>query len=501
MTVYNDFTPAKIGFFFGLSGVQLATIVVVSLPIFYSIQEQAWWAVLQMLALWIAITILVAVPVRGRSATGWLTATIAYGVGGAMSRTRFRSRVATGQDTELDRPDLPGVLASIEIHEGPPIGPSQERIAIVQNHATKTWSVTAAVVHPGIGMEDEAARERLGQGMSNLLDQCSRAELVDELLLITRTVPDDGAERADWMNKHRSPKGIELVRGVNNDIHSALSRASVRTEAFVTMVVTEAKIARHAKEAGGGREGRARVLHLLRAELEAQLRGAAGMTAVSWLTSPELSAACRTGFAPGDRAAIVEALSAQEQHSRVNADVPWAMAGPSGADTAVRHYSHDAWNSVSATIKLPVKGAVMGALAPIQTPTEAGERRSLVISYPVISRTAAERKTNSSEHAADVGEALREKAQKRQRTKERDQADRVRALDRKLARGNSMTQPYAVATVTVPKTMRAHEFGSRLDAAIRQAGFASLRLDVAQDVAFASSCVPLGISLARGTSR
>ena len=37
----------------------------------------------------------------------------------------------------------------------------------------------------------------------------------------------------------------------------------------------------------------------------------------------------------------------------MNADVPWAMAGPSGADATVRHYSHDAWNSVSATIKLP----------------------------------------------------------------------------------------------------------------------------------------------------
>ena len=47
----------------------------------------------------------------------------------------------------------------------------------------------------------------------------------------------------------------------------------------------------------------------------------------------------------------------------MNADVPWAMAGPSGADPLVRHYSHDAWNSVSCTITLPAKGAVMGALA------------------------------------------------------------------------------------------------------------------------------------------
>ena len=65
------------------------------------------------------------------------------------------------------------------------------------------------------------------------------------------------------------------------------------------------------------------------------------------------------------------------------------MAGPSGADQLVRHYSHDAWNSVSATIKLPVKGAVMGALAPILTPTETGERRSYVVSYPILRQSMA----------------------------------------------------------------------------------------------------------------
>ena len=89
------------------------------------------------------------------------------------------------------------------------------------------------------------------------------------------------------------------------------------------------------------------------------------MTTVESLTSPQRAAACRTGFAPGDRAGIIDALTAHTTAPSVNADVPWAMAGPSGADPAARHYSHDAWNSISATIKLPVKGAAMGALAPI----------------------------------------------------------------------------------------------------------------------------------------
>ncbi|MEJ7742386.1 MAG: hypothetical protein WKF73_07470 [Nocardioidaceae bacterium] len=53
-----------------------------------------------------------------------------------------------------------------------------------------------------------------------------------------------------------------------------------------------------------------------------------------------------------------------------------------------------------------------------------------------------------------------------------------------------MTRPYAVCTVTVPKTARVAEYGRRLDAAVRRAGFAPLRLDLAQDVAFAASTDP-----------
>ncbi len=499
MAIYDDYSRAKVGWFFGLSGWQLGTVSLSMLSIFWSIQRQNWESALICLVAWVALATIVIVPVRGRSATGWFIAMLRYGIGGLTGRTPFRARAARGQTIDLAKADLPGVLNAVEIHDGPPTGTSQVRIAIIQNHATKTWAVTASVIHPGIGMASADERRRFGSGLSDLLDLCSRTELIDELLMMVRTVPDDGAERGQWMTNHRRESGPDLSRQVNDDMHAALARASVRTEAYVTLVVPEARLAKEAKEAGGGLEGRARVLYLLMGEVEAQLRGSVGMTTVSWLSSPELAAACRTGFAPAERAGIIEALMSRQADAGVNADVPWALAGPSGADQLIRHYSHDAWNSISATIKLPVKGALMGALAPILTPTEAGERRSFVVSFPILRQSTADRKSASSEWAADLGEALRDKAKVKQRTKARDEADRVRALDRKLARGNSMTQPYAVCTVTVPKTQRIAEFGRRLDSSIRRAGFAPLRLDLSQDAGFATSTVPLGVSLTRGT--
>ena len=74
---------------------------------------------------------------------------------------------------------------------------------------------------------------------------------------------------------------------------------------------------------------------------------------------------------------------------------------------------------------------------------------------------------------------------------------RTRGLDAKLASGNALVRPYAVACVTVPKTQRIAEFGRRLDASIRRAGFAPLRLDLSQDAGFAAANIPLGLGLHR----
>ena len=500
MTMYSDYQKDRIGWFFGLSGPQLVLVALATLPAMWAISRQAWISALVFAAIWGIVFAVTVVPVHGRSATGWMWAAGAYAVGGLGRWTSFRAKASQGRLADakaLEDPDLPGALQGVQIHDGPTHGSQLRKVAVIQDHATRTWAVTASLVHPGIGMDDVASRDRYGQALAGLLDVAGRTEKIDEILIIVRTVPEDGAERELWVQRHHRSEAPPLADQINADLAQGLTRASVRTEQFLTIVVPEARIARSAKESGGGFEGRCRELSLLMGEMEAQLRGPLGMTSVRWLSSPELALACRTGFAPGDRAGIVEALDLAEKEPGVNADVPWAMAGPSGADAAVRHYSHDAWNSISSTIKLPNRGAVMGALAPILTPTEPGERRSFVVAFPIVPQTQAERHSGNAEWAADLAEGMNEKLQRKTRAKQRQDASKARALDAKLARGNALTRAYAVCTVTVPKTMRITEFGRRLDASVRRAGFAPLRLDLSQGTGFAASTVPLGISLTR----
>jgi len=496
-TVYNDYSRDKIGWFFGLSGPKLAVLVVAAFPALLAIQGHRWSAALSSVVVFTIIAGLTVVRVRGRSSLGWAWATICFLTAGLTGSRRFIARAARGAADDLGAVDLPGVLQGIEILDGPPQGAGQARPAIILNHAAGTWAATAAVVHPGIGMISADDRRRQGAGLSRLLDLAVRTDLIDEIILMVRTVPDDGAERAIWVEQHRSNNAHPLPRTVNTDLADTLTRASVRTEAFVTFVVPEARIGREARESGGGVSGRARVLCSLMGEIEAELRGGLGMTDVRWLSSPELALATRTGFAPGDRASVVAALAARETDPGVNADVPWAMAGPSGAEQAVRHYSHDAWHSISETIALPSRGAVLGALAPILTPSAAGERRTLIVCYPVLTATKAERTSDSAEFAADMGAELRRVAKVKPRARHRVDAAKAEQMDAKLATGNAMTRPYAVCTVTVPAVMPIAEYGRRLDGAVRRAGFAPLRLDLAQDAGFAAACVPLGVSLNR----
>ncbi|MDR7254180.1 hypothetical protein J2X46_003173 [Nocardioides sp. BE266] len=496
-TSYSSYTRDRIGWFFGLSGLQLGFLAVAVLPVFWSISRGAWSSGMLLALVWAGAALVTAVPVRGRSAIGWIAASTRFAAGGLAGWTTFQSAAARGRAADLASPDLPGVLQAIDVHEGPPHGADMTRVAIIQNHATRTWAVTAAVVHPGVGMMDPHTRHVQGQALSSLLDVAARTEKIDELLIVVRTVPEDGAERDLWVAGHRRPGAPVLAEQINAELARGLSLASVRTEMFVTLVVPDSRIARSARESGGGLEGRCRELHLLMGEVGAHLTGPLGMTSVRWLTSPELAAACRTGFAPGDRAGIIEALAARPTHPGVNADVPWALAGPSGADATVRHYSHDAWNSISSTIKLPSRGAVMGALAPVLTPSEPGERRSFLVAYPLVSPTKADRQSGNAEWAADLAQGMNEKLGRKTRAAQRDAQDATRAFDAKLARGSAMTRPHAVVTVTVAKTARITEYGRRLDSDVRRAGFAPLRLDLAQDVGFAASTVPMGISLTR----
>ncbi len=497
MTVseYGDYTRDRVGWFFGMTGPQLAVVTISGLPLLLAVGVQAWLLALACAGGWAGVLALVLLPVRGRSATQWFGGLAAHTAGRALGWSTFRGRASVGEPVDPDDADLPGILSGIQVHDGPPRGARLTRVAVIQDHAAQTWAATAKVVHPGIGTAEARARDRMGDGLSQLLEVLARTELARMLVVQVRTVPDDGAERAQWVAANRRADGAALSRRVNDDLAVSLTAASVRTEAFVTVVVAEAVLAKPARQSGGGLEGRARVLYGLLAEVEAHLLGATGCESVDWLDSDGLAAAVRTGFAPGDRAGLVQATADAGTHPGANAAVPWAIAGPAGAATPIRWYEHDAWRSVSATVLLPDRGAILGALAPVLVPGSPGERRCYTVFFPLVSGRKAARSSASAEISAATGGALRRRLGQQTRARQRRNEQQTQAVDSKLSRGRSLVRPAAVASVTVPAWWAVDEYGRQLESSIRNAGFTPQRLDLAAASGFIASAIPLGVGL------
>ena len=493
---YGDWSRDRQGWFLGLSGGAAVTVLLAGLPMLLAVGAHRWWLAAAWLPAWALIVVGVCVPVRGRPALRWILDVTRWTLGRGLGWSDWQSAAAAGELADLAAADLPGVLAGIRTHDGPPFGVLLGRPAIVQDQIAQSWAAVARISHPGIGLAELGTRARMAAGLAELLEGAASAELVSVVAVQIRTVPDDGAERAGWQHRHLRGDAPPLALAVNAELGAALVQASVRHEAFLTVVVTEQRISRHAKEAGGGVDGRARVLYGVMNELEAHLTGPVGCTTVTWLDSPALAAAIRTGFAPGDRSGLVEAALAAQDDPRVAAALPIAAAGPTVAPTAERrHYRHDAWASATCTVLLPEQGALMGALAPVFTPTVAGERRSVTVFYSPISRHNADRIVGRDQMSAGTAAELRSRMGFATRAVHRRDAQRVEVADTRLAAGKALVRVAIAAAVTVPSHWPIAEHGRRLEASIRGAGFTPLRLDLAQDSGFAAACIPLGIGL------
>jgi len=493
---YGGWSKDRKGWLFGLSGATWVLIIAAGLPELVGIGVHRWMLAAGWLPVWALLIVLVTVPVRGRPAARWLRDVCLRAVGVVGGWSDWQSQAATGVMDDPARADLPGVLAGVQVYDGPAFGPLLSRPAIVANTADRSWAVVARITHPGIGLAEADTRARMGAGLADLLDAAATAELVSTVALSVRTVPDDGAERAAWHRSHRRVDAPTLAGAVNDELAAIMTQAGIRHEALLTVVVPEHRLARPAREAGGGVDGRARVLYGVMGEIEARLLGSLGSTSVQWLDTAGLAAAIRTGFAPGDRALL--RTMELEADGRNTPGLPLAAAGPSSAPVSERRfYAHDAWRTVSCTILLPDKGAVMGALAPVFTPAEAGERRCVTVFFEPISRHKADRLVGADSMSAGTAAEMRTRLGFRTRAAQRRDAAQVEGQDQRLAEGAALVRVAVAAAVTVPDAWSISDYGRRLESAITGAGFIPLRLDLAQDSGFVAACIPLGIGLPR----
>ena len=251
---FDAFTIPKAGVIWGLSVPQLLFLSVATFPAWMAISSQRWLAGIMWVPVWLLLLFLTVVPLGGRPAVGWLAAAAAFAIAGLNGWLTFRSKAATGTLRDLDELDMPGALTGVEVLDGPPIGLTQRRVAVIKHCAARTWAITARIEHDGIAMATDALCNRYADGLTELLDTAACGELISEIHLMVRTTPDDCTERELWLRANITPDAP--VTSVATQIeHLRWSQAGVRTEAFITLVIPDNRLSKEARHMGGATDG------------------------------------------------------------------------------------------------------------------------------------------------------------------------------------------------------------------------------------------------------
>lgn len=483
------------GWIGGLTTAQAVWIVGACVPVIVAIAGNHWTAALGWLAAAAVITALVTVPVLGRPAVRWLADLIMFGTGVMMGWSPWQSRAAAGRVDDPSVPDLPGVLSRLAFHDGPRL--YETRLCLIQDSVDARWSVTGRLTHSGVAMASPGECEQLASRFGAMLLGLRGREVIDRISLLVRTVPDDGTDYRLWRATHEVADAPVLTRQITDEIDRDVAAVSVRTELFVTVSGTEAALRRPAKTAGGGVAGRAYALYRVLDGVADGLR-AVGATDVTWLTSAAVAETIRTGFNPAAAAHL------RHQHlTRPDRDgdgsggggLAWSQAGPAFAPApAARHYAHDGFVSVTYAVGPPVGGTTFGSLAPLLAVRTAGERRALQIHYEVLDRGEARRHVTRTRFRDTVVADF--KASRGFRSSAEDEHRRAGGHDHEhaVAAGHGLVRYTIAAATTVPAEWNIEDAAAGLENAATD-HFSLMRIELAQDAAFAAAVLPVGYGL------
>ena len=480
------------GWVLGVTPLQAVGCVLLAAPILVALAAGDWAQTLLWLAVDGPLAILVVVPVRGRPALRWLADLLAFQVGVLTGWSVWQSRAAAGNPGPPTEPDLPGVLTRLRFPDGP-VFSDRGRICLIHDTAEGRWAATAQLTHTGTGMLSAAECDQLAARLGTLLTGLGHREVVDRLSLYVRTVPDDATEYRLWRARHDHPDAPALARRATGELDATIGAVSLRTELFACVSGSEDVLRRPAEAAGGGVTGRALALYRALDGIEDALKPL-GVQQLTWLTSPRMAVALRTGYNP----ASAPGLATERLRGDTAAPgLPWAAAGPTLAPTpAARAYHHDAFTTVSYAVLMPENGLTFGALGPLLAVRVAGERRTVAIHYEVLSPAGLG--PGGAAAAVPHRDRARGQVQPRLRLHRCRSTGRCRGaragVRGRRRRGDGPLRRRRLGHRALELADRGPRRRLENDAAGRAR---LLRLELAQDSAFVAAVLPVGIGLPR----
>ena len=210
--IYSDYNRDRIGWFFGLSGWQLhcspASPAGVLCPCSAAPGRPrfcsrrcgcwSWWSPSSRSA-------------AGRPPAGSSPRPL-FASAGLLGWTRVaQPKPPPGRVEDLTGADLPGVLRVWRSTTGRRTGPRLLRVAIIQDHAARPGRSPRRSPTPASACATPTSATGRAAAWPSCSTSPSRTELIDEVLFLVRTVPEDGAERDLWIARHRRRSGPALA--------------------------------------------------------------------------------------------------------------------------------------------------------------------------------------------------------------------------------------------------------------------------------------------------
>ena len=471
------------GLLFGLSPARLGAVVTAGVVLVTTLTRPTPPRALVGLLLIGVLLAAAAIRVGGRAVIDWLPVWVAFGW---QQATRNNEFYATS-DLDLGLPDgtldLPGELFGIEIHQfdgtsrATVANPTPTAYGVVRDTFRHRLVAIAEIAGEDFLFLDSSDQQARINAWGRVLDHIAQSLPDLSRLQVVHTVSPALHALAAY------PRGPSTTATVSSTPSYrqvlAMADACSQQHRVLLAIGVDVRAARRAiRQAGGGRDGAARVLMDRAAAVEETLRSA-GLAVQGWLPAGAIGAVMQTAFDAAAHRRVPEATDANE--------CDWvtpAAAGPTGmADgwAAVRHDS--GWSTTLHVLRPPARPVTGDFLQHLLIGVPAQRRLSLL--YVPTPLSSAERRAQTQQVSAESEQRLRVRwgfgISARQRRAWQDAAQR----EEDLVEGRSVYRVTWLLTVTAATPADLDIAVGQVEAAARRCSLELRRLSGTQRQAFA----------------
>ena len=407
LTTYQFPARPASGLLFGLSAARLGAVAAGGIVLIKTLTRPTTPGVLVGL---LVIGILLGsafVRVGGRAVVDWLPVCVAFGWQQATRNNEFYA----SPDLDLALPegslDLPGELFGIEIHHftgtsrAALANPARAAYGIVRDTFRHRVVAIAEIAGDDFLFLDPADQQNRVAAWGRVLDHVAQSlPELSRLQVVHAVGPASTASLVAHQRDHGG-RGNDTTAASYRDVLD-ISGAYAQQHRVLLAIGLDVRTARRAiRQAGGGREGAARVLMDRAATVEETLR-AAGLRVQGWLPAATIGVVLRAAFDPASAPRLAD-VSADANDG---AGVTPAAAGPAGMVdgwAAVRHDS--GWSTTLQIVRPPSRPVTGEFLQHLLIGVPAQRRLSLL--YVPTPLATAERRAQTQQVSTESEQTLR----------------------------------------------------------------------------------------------